>query len=151
MRRLIIGIAAAAIATSAAAITPGNWETTSRLDDIVLPAGMPAGAEDMMRQMLGSEGITAQSCITQDQIDNAPQQLFDQTDGDCEYTDFAMAGGELHAVAQCRTDEGAMNMVMDGTYTDTTYAIAMRMQGDMGMGEMTMHFDVTGQRIGDCG
>ncbi|GAA5052574.1 hypothetical protein GCM10023208_13560 [Erythrobacter westpacificensis] len=152
MRKLaIVGIATAAIATSAWAIEPGNWETNSRLADLQLPADMPPQAADMMRQIMGGEGMTAQNCITQDQIDNSPERIFEETNGECRYTEFDMSGGEIHAVAQCESDEGTMDMTMDGTYTASTYDMTMTMRGNMGMGPMTMTFDVTGSRLGACG
>ena len=146
----VAGLATIAVATSAWAIEPGNWEANSRMTDVQLPGNMPPQAADMMRQMMGGEGMTSQNCVTQDQLDNAPERIFEETNGDCRYTEFEMVGGEIHAVAQCNTDEGTMDMTMDGTYTDTTYDMTMSMVGDMGMGPMTMTFDVTGRRLGPC-
>lgn len=155
MRKSVIALFMACMATSGLAasqssILAGNWEATSVLSDLTLPPGMPAGAEDMMRDMLGGEGMTSQSCVTQEDLDQAPERMFEETNGDCRYTEFDMAGGEIHAVAQCNTDGGEMTMQMDGTYTATSYDMDMRMQGDAGMGAMTMAFDVTGTRLGDC-
>lgn len=151
MRNLFIGLAAVTLTTSAAAIVPGNWEATSVLADLTLPPDVPAGAEDMLRSMLGGEGMTSQHCVTQEDIDSAPERIFQETDGQCEYSQFDMSGGQMHAVAQCNMDDGGvMNMTMDGTYTDTTYSMTMQMQGDAGMGPMTMSFDVAGHRVGDC-
>lgn len=151
MRKLAIaGIATLAVATSAWAIEPGNWEATSRMTDITLPDGLPPQAASMMRDILGGEGITAQNCITQEQLDTAPERMFQETNGDCQYTEFDMSGGEIHAVAQCEGDQGTMHMTMNGTYTDTTYAMTMQMQGEMPMGPMTMTFDVEGRRLGAC-
>ncbi|WP_338243876.1 DUF3617 domain-containing protein [Aurantiacibacter hainanensis] len=151
MRKFVIaGIATIAVASSAWAIEPGNWEATSRMTDVQLPGDLPPQAADMMRQMLGGEGMTSQNCVTQDQLDNAPERIFEETNGECRYNEFEMSGGEIHAVAQCNSDQGTMNMTMDGTYTDTTYDMTMAMQGDMGMGPMTMTFAVTGRRLGPC-
>ncbi|MWV28510.1 DUF3617 domain-containing protein [Aurantiacibacter rhizosphaerae] len=150
-KHVIAGMAAAAIATSAYAIEPGNWEATSRMTDIQLPASVPPQAADMMRQIMGGEGTTVQNCVTQEDLENSPERVFEETNGECRYTEFQMAGGTIHAVAQCDNDQGTMNMTMDGTYTDTTYSMTTSMQGDMGMGPMTMTFDVTGQRLGPCG
>ncbi len=152
MRKLAIAaIATATIATSAWAIEPGNWEATSRMTDITLPSDLPPQAADMMRNILGGEGVTAQNCITAEQLENSPQRMFDDTNGECRYTEFDMSGGEIHAVAQCEGDQGTMNMTMNGTYTDTTYNMTMQMQGEMPMGPMTMTFDVSGRRLGPCG
>ncbi|WAT17845.1 DUF3617 domain-containing protein [Aurantiacibacter sp. MUD11] len=150
MRKIVIGIAALGIAASAAAIEPGNWEATSRMVDIELPDSIPAETAGMVRQMLGDRTFTSTTCVTADQIQNAPENLFRETNGDCQYSEFDMSGGTLHAVAQCNTEEGTMTMTMDGTYTDTTYDMTMAMRGDMGMGPMTMNYAVTGRRVGTC-
>ncbi len=152
MRKLaILGLATVAIATSAWAIEPGNWETNSRLDDIQLPPGMPPQAGEMIRGMMGGEGMTAQNCVTQEDLDNSPERIFEETNGECRYSEFEMSAGEIHAVAQCQSEQGTMDMTMDGSYTASTYDMTMSMRGDMGMGPMTMTFDVTGRRLGDCG
>ncbi|MFB0610910.1 DUF3617 domain-containing protein [Aurantiacibacter poecillastricola] len=151
MRKLALaGLATIGIATSALAIEPGNWESTSRMVDIEVPADMPPQVADMMRQMLGGEGMTNRSCVTQEDLDNAPERLFAESDGECEYTEFDMSAGTMRGVARCNSDAGTMTMTMDGTYADTTYEGTMRMQGDMGMGPTTMVFDVAGTRLGDC-
>lgn len=151
MKKLAVaGLATIAVASSAWAIEPGNWEATSRMTDVQLPGDLPPQAADMMRGMFGGEGMTTQSCVTQDQLDNAPERIFQETNGECRYTEFDMSGGQLHAIAQCNTDQGTMDMSMDGSYTDTTYDMTMSMRGDMGMGPMTMTFDVTGRRLGPC-
>ena len=102
MRKL--AITTVAVASYAWAIEPGNWEATSRMTDIQLPSDLPPQAADMMRNILGGEGITAQNCVTQEDLDNSPERIFEDTNGECRYTEFEMAGGEIHAVAQCNSD-----------------------------------------------
>lgn len=146
----LAGLAALAIATSAYAIEPGKWEATSRMTDIQLPPGMPPQAADMVRQIMGGDGQTSQTCMTLDDLGNSPRRMFDETNGECQLSDVEVSGGNIHAVAQCVNDDGAMNMTMDGTYTATTYEMTMLMQGDMGMGAMTLTFNETGRRLGEC-
>lgn len=153
MRRIAIAacIALAGLAaTSALAIEPGEWTTSTRMTDIQLPADMPAEMGAMMRRMMMENVTTASSCITQEQIDNAPQQMFRETQGECDYSHFEMANGVLDAAAQCRSDQGNMDMTMTGSYTDTTYAMEMHMVLDGPMGQMQMTAHTDGQRTGPC-
>lgn len=150
MRRLLFISAIALIATSAAAIEPGEWSSTTRMTDIGLPANVPAQVADMMRRQMNDNAMTSSSCVTQDDIDNAPERMFQESQGQCEYSQFDMSGGALSAVAQCTTDQGTMDMTMSGTYTDTTYAMIMNMQMESPMGSMTFTSEVSGQRVGPC-
>lgn len=150
MRKLTIGLFALTIAASAAAIEPGNWEATSRATDVQLPGEMPPQVRDMIRDAMSNRSFSSTTCVTQDDLDNAPENMFRESGGDCRYTEFDMSGGTMHGVAQCNTDDGRMTMRMDGTYTDTTYNMTMVMNGDVGMGEMAMTYEVTGRRLGEC-
>lgn len=150
MRKITLGIIALTVAASAAAIEPGNWEASSETTDIQLSGDLPPQVANMIRDAMNDRRMTSTNCITQDQIDNAPENLFQQSEGQCRYTEFSMSGGSMHGVAQCNMDQGTMNMTMDGTYTASTYDMDMTMTGDMGMGPMSMAMHVTGQRIGEC-
>lgn len=151
MRRPIILAACAsmAIATSAAAIDPGQWQSTTQMTDIQLPGDVPPQVADMVRQQMG-EAASSSMCITQDDIDDAPQRLFDQSEGECSYSEFNMEGGQLNATATCDTGQGTLTMTMSGTYTATTYEMQMSMNGDAGMGPMSMTYETTGERAGSC-
>ena len=137
------------VATSAAAIEPGEWRSETQMVDVQLPPSFPAAATEMMRGQM-ERVMSNSSCISQEDIDSAPEQMFQQTDGECQYSDFEMADGRLNATAQCRTPQGQMTMVMTGTYTDSEYDMEFVNTGDMGMGGMKMTFHTTGQRIGPC-
>lgn len=150
MRKLTLGLVALTIAASAAAIEPGNWEATSQATDVQLPGEMPPQVADMIRDAMSNRSFSSTSCITQDDIDNAPEDMFRESGGDCRYSEFDMDGGTMHGVAQCNTDQGTMTMTMDGTYTDSSYDMTMTMNGDVGMGPMSMTYAVTGRRLGAC-
>ncbi len=149
MFRLLISLSAVALTSSTTTIEPGNWEAVSQLEDIRMGPDAPPGMADIMRSTLG-DGITVQTCVTQEQIDQGPETMFNQTGGDCSYSEFSMADGVLHSAAQCRGPQGEMNMTTDGTYTATAYSTRMVMESDMGMGPMTMIFAVEGRRLGAC-
>lgn len=148
--KLMIGLGALTIAASAAAIEPGNWEATSQATDVQLPGDVPPQVANMLRDSLQERSFTSTNCITQDQIDYTPENMFRETNGECHYTEFSMSGGTLHGIAQCETGDGTMTMTMDGTYTDTTYMMTMVMNGNLGMGPMSMTYEVNARRIGPC-
>ena len=150
MLRLLLSLPVVAL-TSSATIEPGNWESVGQLEDIRTGPGAPPGMGDIMRAALGEDGITSQTCVTQEQIDQGPETMFNQTGGDCSYSEFSMADGVLHAVAACRGPQGDLVMTTNGTYTSTAYSTTMVMESDMGMGPMTMTFAVEGRRLGACG
>lgn len=151
MRRPIILAACTslAIGTSAAAIDPGEWQSTTQMVDMELPSEVPPQVADMIRQQMG-EATTSAMCITQEDIDEAPQRMFDQSEGQCSYSKFSMEGGQLNATATCDTGQGTLTMRMSGSYTDTTYEMQMSMNGDAGMGPMAMTYATTGERVGAC-
>lgn len=148
--RLTLGLVALTVAASAAAIEPGNWEATTRATDIQLSSEIPPQVADMMRDAMGNRTFSNTSCVTREDLDSAPERMFQETDGECRYTEFDMTGGTLRGVAECNTDQGTMTMTMDGTYTDTSYDMTMTMSGDVGMGPMSMTYEVTGRRLGAC-
>lgn len=150
MRKMIVLTGLVAIASSAAAIEPGEWRATTNLADIALPDTVPAQVADMMRAQM-AQGIETTQCITQRELDEAPDRVFRQSDGECRYTRFDMSGGKLDAVGECTMDDGTMTLTLTGTHDDTTYDMRMEMRGDVGMGPMTMTYRTTGERIGECG
>lgn len=137
-------------ASAAAAIEPGEWQSSSRMTDITLPGNLPEQVGEMMRRQLNERVMSSTQCITQEDIEQAPEQMFEMSEGQCEYSDFQMSGGRLNAVAQCNMPQGAMTMTMTGEYTDTTYTMTMVMEGDSGMGNMAITSEVEGERIGPC-
>ncbi len=135
------------------AIQPGQWQTSGRMTDIdiTLPAGMPAGMVDMMKKQMLGKVHSMKQCITQSDIDDAPEKMFQQSDGQCSYEKFDMSGGKLDAVAVCRMEQGmTMRMTMTGTHNATSFQSRMVMTGDGPTGPMRMINEGTGTRIGDC-
>lgn len=143
----LIAILGASMTLAAATAPPraGQWTSTATIVDISAP-GMPADALAMMKGKPRSHSY----CLTQKQIDQAPEEMFRQTDGQCEYKRFDMAGGKLDAAAVCTGDMGRMEMTMSGTYTATSYKSRNVMRFQAPQGSMTMTAEVTGKRTGTC-
>lgn len=132
-------------ASAASDVQPGQWESTAQIV-AVEGEGLPPGMADMMTGQVQ----TVSYCMTQEEIDNSPQAMFDQSDGQCQYTDFNMGGGRLDATAVCNTPQGSMQMTMNGTYTPTTFESENRMVMSTPMGNITMRAKSTGKRTGAC-
>lgn len=126
-------------------IQAGQWESTSQITSVE-GEGLPPGMADMMT----SQVQTTSYCMTQAEIDDNPQAMFDQSDGQCQYTDFNMGGGRLDATAVCNTPQGSMQMEMSGTYTATTFQSENRMVMNTPMGNITMTAKSSGKRTGAC-
>lgn len=144
--------AAALVATAAGAIEPGEWKTETRTTDfhMELPAGAPPGMEDMIRQRMGDRSFTNSQCLTAEDIDEAPEQLFRESEGQCEYSEFDMSNGQMNAVAQCNMEGQTMTMVMTGTHGADSYRSEMVMNGETPAGEMRITMKATGERVGPC-
>ena len=123
----------------------GQWESTSQITNVI-GDGLPPGMADMMT----SQVHTTSHCITQEEIDDSPQAMFDQSDGQCQYTSFEMGGGQLNAKAVCTTPQGNMQMEMTGTYTPTAYESKNVMVMSTPMGNITMDAKSSGKRTGAC-
>ncbi|MBB3764512.1 DUF3617 domain-containing protein [Sphingomicrobium lutaoense] len=143
----LIAIPAASLLLASAAAPPraGQWISTATIVDVSAP-GMPAGAVAMMKGKPRSHSY----CLTQKQVEEAPEEMFRQTEGQCQYKKFDMAGGKLDSVAVCTGGMGKMDMTMTGTYDATSYQShnVMRFSGPQGSMTMTAH--VTGKRTGNC-
>lgn len=126
-------------------IQAGEWESTSQIMTVE-GEGLPPGMADMMT----SQVHTTSHCITQEEIDDSPQAMFDQSEGQCQYTDFNMGGGKLDATAVCNTPQGSMQMEMTGTYTSTTYESRNKMVMNTPVGAITMNAKASGKRTGAC-
>ncbi len=149
MKLLAAAVALLTITASNSDIVPGNWETTVTLNDITLSPGAPPGMAEGMRAAMGGDGITSQSCVTQEDIDEGPENFLNGSGDNCEYSDMQMTNGIIRGSAIC---ESNMNIVLEGTYTDTTYSMNVTANGDMGeeMGPMTLSMAIEGRRLGDC-
>lgn len=132
-------------ASASSDIQAGQWEATSQIV-AVEGQGLPAGMADMMKGQVHTHSY----CMTQAEIDDNPQAMFDQTDGQCQYTNFNMRGGRLDATAVCNTPQGNMQMEMSGTYTATTFQSQNRMVMNTPMGNITMTAKSSGKRTGAC-
>ncbi|MHB9879464.1 DUF3617 domain-containing protein [Pacificimonas sp. ICDLI1SI03] len=152
MKKRTTMLMAVLLAAPAAAMEPGMWTTTGKTVDIdiALPPGVPASMRDMIKSQMTGQSYSQDQCITQADLDEAPEKMFQESEGKCEYERFDMSGGKLDAVAVCKMQGQTMQMVMTGTHSDNDYQTRMTMTGQGQMGNMTIITEGSGTRTGDC-
>lgn len=126
---------------------PGLYKTTVVMAGLDIP-GLPPGMADHGAGMT----TTVEDCLTEEEVDKGFEELVKQgQDGDCSYEKFDLSGGKFDAVMVCKTQQGSTRMEMAGTATptrtDLDASMAMNFEG---VGEGTMKFTATHERIGDC-
>lgn len=140
-------------------LQPGEWESTQEIVDVKIE-GAPEGTPPNMLDGMKGQKQTARNCITPEQAANPSADfLTAQKDSNCTYSGFEMAGGKIEGKVSCpapQGQQGKADVTIDGSYSETEYAVNMEMQaagsGGAGADQMKMHMvmKTTGKRIGDC-
>lgn len=137
---LMLGLASAASAESP--VTPGKWQTTTKVESMTMP-GMPP---EMARRMMGKP-MSATICITPKQAAAGPRDVIGKSNGACRYRSFAATAGRINAVMECKTGgDGPQVIAISGTYSPVAYDIRSRMSG----GVMQSVSRTMGKRLGPC-
>ncbi|WP_310474833.1 DUF3617 domain-containing protein [Sandarakinorhabdus sp.] len=143
MRRaaiLMLGLASAASAESP--VTPGKWQTVTKVESMTMP-GVPP---DMAKRMAGKP-MSATYCITPAQAAAGPRDVIGKTNGACRYRSFAAAAGRITAVMECKAGSaGTQTIAISGSYSPTAYDIRSKMSG----GAMQSSSRTMGKRLGPC-
>ena len=126
-------------------LQPGMWEHSSTMTSAEIPGAPP----EMMSAMLGQTNTTS-SCITQEQLDQGAEALFNQSNGQCTYSEFSMESGHVSVAGTCNSPQGSANIAATGTYTSTTYESESTITASTPGGEMRMEVEGSGRRTGDC-
>lgn len=126
---------------------PGLYKTTVTMAGLDIP-GLPPEMADHGAGMT----TTVEDCLTAADVDKGFEELIKQgQDGECSYESFNIAGGKFDAVMVCKTPQGSTKMEMAGTATPTRTDLEAKMAMNFeGVGEGTMTFTSTHERIGDC-
>ncbi|WP_066480430.1 MULTISPECIES: DUF3617 domain-containing protein [unclassified Sphingomonas] len=145
-------VAKQAKASGAMRLNPGEWETTVEVVDIDIP-GMPKGGphSDVMKVMREAK-TTVTNCVTPEEAENPESGVFTGSNGQCRYERFRMGGGRIDGTLACRGKDGGgdMRMSVNGTFSDTAFALDNAMETRMGDSVMKMRAKVSGKRIGAC-
>lgn len=147
MIRLVamIALLAAVPVFAAPRIAPGEWEIHSKVTAVAM-SGMSA---EMMRAMQGRD-VVIRHCVTPEQAEKNPEDLFKASDGKCSFSRFSMKGGKLDAVMQCAQPRGKMIGTIRGSYTPVSYQAQSQMEMTGPHGKMSMASTGSGKRIGAC-
>lgn len=131
-------------------VSPGRWQTTVTLEEMVVP-GMPAEmAEQMNAEVKSVE--TAESCLTPEEARRPREEFIAGAQGKCTYERFTMAGGKIDAEMTCKDGNANLTLTIDGTYSADHYTArsTMKMIGAVTNGGMTVKSKVEAKRVGDC-
>jgi hypothetical protein len=128
-------------------IQPGAWEITMEMQ-AGQATGMPARMP--MPQIPPS---TIRSCVTPEQVARANASFL--TGGghagmDCDYSRVTVGGGRIQGTSTCRREGMQATVVMDGSFTPTSYDIHQQMQTSMHGRAMSSTNHLVGHRVGEC-
>jgi hypothetical protein len=148
IRKITIATLVTVAGTAAVAgpIRPGLWEVNSRVISAEMPNAPPG-----MQNMLKAHPQLHKMCITPEQADRDPRELFKQNKGRCKYAKFAMTGGRISALMTCMAETGGtMTIATEGSFSPQSYAIKSMMVSKGARGSMKMNTESIGRRVGDC-
>jgi len=133
-------------------VRPGEWESTTTMEEMSMP-GMPPEVQAQMKKMMASrQEHSFKSCITEADVKRPKEGFFAGRNNQCRYDHFNMSGGKIDAAMHCATGEGQqMVMNLSGTYAPESYDVHMQMSGQGGeAGQMTMKSHTVSHRVGEC-
>jgi hypothetical protein len=128
-------------------IQPGLWEISVEMH-AVQASGMPAGMT--MPQV---PPTTVRSCVTPEQVSRANANFLSGSGHAgmaCDYSQVTVAGGRIQGTSSCSRSGMEATVVMDGSFTPTSYDINQRMQSTMHGRAMSSTNHLVGRRIGEC-
>lgn len=132
---------------------PGQYRTTTELQEFNVP-GMPEDALAMVRaQMAESDADVTTSCLTPEQAANSQEEMLkNMTQGSCTVQRFDVSGGNIDAAMSCPAGDGITgDVTVTGTMGETGSDMQMSFTSTMpGVGEATFRMHVVSERIGDC-
>jgi len=120
--------------TAAAAMTPGLYEYTIKMNVPGAPATMPAQ--------------THQRCLSAKDVDGSKAyEMPSAPNSDCQVKDMAQSGGQFSYKMAC-TKPQRIDGAVKGTHTPTSMTMDMTMTMEGMAGAMTQ--SITARRLGDC-
>jgi hypothetical protein len=140
-----------AAASAQAMIRPGEWESSTAVEEMSIP-GMPAEVQDRMKKVMASQQMHSfKSCVTEADVKRPKEGFFTGNKNECRYDRFDMSGGKIDAVMHCGGN-GEQTMTLSGTYGPEKYDIHVQMVHKGGEpGEaMTMKAHTISRRVGEC-
>ena len=133
---------------------PGQYRTTAEIVEFDVP-GMADEQKEMMRSMMAQGAAqSATTCLTpEDAEKNGAQEMVkNMAEGDCTFSKFNVAGGNIDAEMQCAGAGGPAGTVkLAGTVEAEKSSMTMEFDQSLG-GEQQAHIKMrmNSERIGDC-
>lgn len=140
MRALVMVALLAGTPLAASEVKPGKWQMTMTIDNMSMP-GMPPEALAMMK---GRPTVTSY-CMTPEETKADPKKML-AADKSCKINRFNMSGGKMLADMSCKTDQGPANILVEGSYTETSYQTRQTMKA----GQMSMVSRTSAKWLGPC-
>jgi hypothetical protein len=140
------------VAGEQALIRPGEWESSTTVEEMSIP-GMPAQVQERMKKMMASQQMHSfKSCVTEADVKRPKAGFFTGKNNECRYDRFNMSGGKIDAVMHCSGKDGEQTMTLAGTYAPEKYDIHMQMvhKGVEADEVMTMKAHTISRRVGEC-
>lgn len=135
----------------AMAMKPGLWEVKIGFDKIDAP-GVPASLQGKMKEQM-SNGITQQSCLTQEQVDKPGGDFFGApAESNCTFNELARSGNGIKVEMTCKPGGNmTVKSTMDGQFGAETYTMNIEQSTEgTPMGKVKMTGKIDGKRVGDC-
>ena len=119
-------------------LEPGEWRMQNR---ITFEGGPPMPEQNQENT----------ECLTREQIEEGPDQLLEDPEGNCEVTELEQDASSMRYTMSCAM-EGGEDMTMDGEMKFLGDRMEGGYTGEMSAGgeTMRMKMEVTGERVGDC-
>lgn len=133
---------------------PGQYRTAIELIEFDIP-GMPEAMKGQMRQLVAGEFAQGNEfCMTPEEAaQNGAREMAESlAEGNCTFSRFSVAGGNLDADMQCADENGvASHVVMAGTMAADSSDVTMDLEQEVAQaGKVRLKMRAQTQRIGDC-
>jgi hypothetical protein len=128
-------------------IQPGLWEIRMEMQAAQV-SGMPPGM-----RMPHIAPTTIRSCVTPEQVSRANANFLSGSGHagiDCDYRGVTIAGGRIQGTSTCSRSGMRATVVMDGSFTPTSYDVHQEMHSTMGGRSTSSTNHLVGRRIGEC-
>lgn len=138
------------VADSNIKLSPGEWQSTMKIEKLEMK-GLPPEATAAMQKQMGA-AQTFKSCLTPEQAEKPSAEFFQgKQNSNCTYEKFTMSGGTIDAAMTCKEGGQTQKMTMQGSYGAEKYDIRFTAEGEAQPGmPMSMEMQMTSTRVGDC-
>lgn len=149
-----LGVAACGQGLADDELAPGEWKMTITMSDFELPGATPEQAA--LFSSSAPDPMSETMCIAAGENKFEPEMMTSafQQSGDCETSDFGIAGGKVSGKLVCDAgqDQPAESEI-SGNFGPEAFSISVStelLQEAFPEGRATVKVEMSGERIGDC-